>query len=393
MVKFEFYTAGRIIYGRGEFDRIGDLVAGFGHKAMIVLGGEFLRTSGIVDRLAENLDAHKVGRTYYLVKGEPQISTIDEALDEARSAGCDVVIGIGGGSAIDTAKAVAGLLTNGGSALDYMEVIGAGKPLTKPAMPMIAVPTTAGTGAEVTRNAVIGYKEKHFKASMRSFYLIPRVALVDPALTHTMPPEVTASTGLDALTQVIEPYVSNHAQPLTDGLALTGIRLAARSLRQAYENGDDENARDEMSLAALMGGICLANAGLGAVHGFAAPLGAAFPIPHGVVCAALLPHVMAANVAALRKDDPNSPVLTRYADVGQALLGYRMATEDATIDAGIEFVTNLVRDLHIPKLSEFGMTEADIPDLVERAKRASSMRYNPVRLSDEALADILRKAL
>ncbi|NOZ28374.1 MAG: iron-containing alcohol dehydrogenase [Chloroflexi bacterium] len=392
-MKFEFYTANRIIYGRDEFDRIGEIAAGFGRKAMVVHGGEFLRTGKIIDRLAAHLDAHGIGRAYYRVKGEPQISTVDEALEEARSAGCDMVIGLGGGSVIDTAKATAGLLTNGGSALDYMEVIGQGKPLTKPAAPLIAVPTTAGTGSEVTRNAVIAYKEKHFKASMRSPYLIPRVALVDPALTHSMPPEVTASTGLDALTQVIEPYVSNRAQPLTDGMALTGIRLIARSLRRAYENGDDADARDEMSLAALMGGICLANAGLGAVHGFASPLGARFPIPHGVVCAALLPHVMAANVATLRRQDPNSPVLTRYADVGQALLGRRLSTEDATIDAGITFVEELVRALKIPKLSEFGMTEEDIPDLVQQAKRASSMRYNPVSLSDETLADILRRAL
>ncbi len=392
-MKFEFYTAGRIIYGRGEFDRIGELAANFGRKAMVIRGGDYLRQAGVIDRLAAALDAHDIGRAYYVVKGEPQITTIDEAVEEARLAECDLVIGLGGGSALDTAKAVAGLLTNGGSALDYMEVIGQGKPITKPAAPLIAVPTTAGTGSEVTRNAVIADKARKFKASMRSFYLIPRVALVDPALTHTMPPAVTASTGLDALTQVIESYVSNRAQPLTDGIALRGIRLAARSLRRAYQDGEDATARDDMALAALMGGIALANAGLGAVHGFAAPLGASFPIPHGVACAALLPHVMAANVAALRREDPASPTLVRYADVGEALLGRRLSTEEATIDAGIAFVEELVRDLNIPPLSQFGMTEEDIPDLVERAKRASSMRYNPVRLSDEALAEILRRAL
>ncbi|GAB4563685.1 MAG: iron-containing alcohol dehydrogenase [Anaerolineae bacterium] len=392
-MKFEFYTAARIVYGRGELDRIGEIVASLGRKAMVIEGSRFLRRSGIIDRLAASLDAHKIARTYFLVTGEPQVADVDAALQEARDAGCDVVIGIGGGSAIDTAKAVAGLLTNGGSALDYMEVIGAGRQLTRPAAPIIAVPTTAGTGAEVTRNAVIGYKEKAFKASMRSPYLIPRVALVDPSLTHTMPPEVTASTGLDALTQLIEPYTSNRAQPITDALALRGIRLVARSLRQAYEHGDDEAARDDMSLAALLGGICLANAGLGAVHGFASPIGASFPIPHGVVCAALLPHVMAANVQALRAQDPAHPALARYADVGEALLGRRLSTEAATIDAGIVFVEELVEALHIPRLSEFGMTEEHIPDLVERAKQASSMRYNPIPLSDEALSEILRRAL
>ncbi|MCS7220997.1 MAG: iron-containing alcohol dehydrogenase [Anaerolineae bacterium] len=392
MARFEFYTAGRIIYGRGEFARIGELTASLGHKAMVVMG-RHVRKTDLIDQLAALLDSYKIARAYYVVEGEPEISTVEEALHEARDGGCDMVIGLGGGSAIDTAKAVSGLLTNGGTALDYMEVVGLGKSLTKPAAPLIAVPTTAGTGTEVTRNAVIGYKEKAFKASIRSPYLLPRVALVDPALTHSMPPEITASTGLDALTQLIEPYVSNRAQPLTDGMALTGIRMVARSLRRAYRDGEDAAARDDMALAALMGGICLANAGLGAVHGFASPLGAAFPIPHGVICAALLPHVMAANVAALRAQDPTSPTLTRYADIGEALLGRRLSTDEATIEAGIAFVEELVQELRIPRLSQFGLTEAHIPDLIERAKQASSMRYNPVTLSDEALVEVLRRAL
>lgn len=392
-MKFEFSTAGVIIFGRGEFARCGALAASFGRKAMVIVGGDYLHHTPLIEQLASSLDAHKVSRAYATINREPDVAMVDEAVEEARLGNCDLVIGIGGGSAIDTAKAVAALLTNGGKALDYMEVVGANQPITQPAAPLIAIPTTAGTGAEVTRNAVIAYPERAFKASIRSPHLMPRIALVDPALTHTMPPAITASTGLDALTQVIEPYTSNRANPLTDGMALTGIKLIARALRRAYTNGEDAAARDDMALAALFGGICLANAGLGAVHGCAAPLGASFPVPHGVVCAALLPHVMAANVAALRALSSDHPTLARYADVGEALIGRRLSTADATIEAGIQFVTELVRDLRIPRLSEFGMTEADIPDLVARAQKASSMRYNPVSLSDEALAGVLRAAL
>jgi alcohol dehydrogenase class IV len=392
-MKFDFNTAGNIIYGRGEFARIGEIVAGFGNKALVVVGGDYLYKTTIIEQLVVSLDAHKVSRAYYTINGEPDVTNVDAALHDAREGDCTAVIGVGGGSAIDCAKAVAGLLTNGGAALDYMEVVGQGKPLTKPAAPLIAVPTTAGTGAEVTRNAVIAYKEKAYKASMRSPYLMPRVALVDPALTHSMPPEITASTGLDALTQVIEPYTSNRAQPLTDGMALTGIRLAARSLRRAFTDGENQAARDDMALVALLGGICLANAGLGAVHGLAAPLGATFPVPHGVVCAALLPHVMAANVAALRSESPVSFTLARYADVGEALLGRRLSTDDATIDAGVDYVAELARDLKIPRLRQFGMEETALADVAARAQKASSMRYNPVALSVETLVEIMRAAL
>ena len=333
----------------------------------------------------------------FTVEGEPQISTVDVALSEARENGCDVVVGLGGGSAMDTAKAVAGLLTNGGEALDYMEVIGRGQPFKVPAAPLIAVPTTSGTGTEVTRNAVLADKSQAFKASMRSPHLIPRVALVDPALTDSQPANVTASTGLDALTQVIEPYVSNKRQPMTDGMAMTGIRLAAGALRRVYENPSDTTARDDMALVSLMSGVCLANAGLGAVHGFAGPLGATFPIPHGVVCAALLPHVMAANVEALRTEDPQHEVLLRYAQIGDALTGQRFSEETTTvgvaIDAGLAFVRDLVLDLGIPKLSDYGMGSADIPDLVGRSKRTSSMRYNPLVLPDSVLVEIVERAL
>lgn len=388
---FEWVTAPRILFGRGQLERLGDIVASLGQMVLLVRGGQHLESTGVIARLVTSL----AGRPYIMqhVSSEPRVGVIDAMVLQAREAGCDVVVGVGGGAVLDAAKAVAGLLTHEGSALDYLEVVGAGRPITRPAAPLIAIPTTAGTGSEVTRNAVLTYEPKHFKASMRSVHLVPRVALVDPSLTDTVPPAVTAATGLDALTQLIEPYVCSRAQPITDALAVRGIELAARALVRAYENGRDTAARDDMALASLLGGMCLANAGLGAVHGFAAPLGASFPIPHGVACAALLPHVMAANVAALRMQKQRAPVLARYAHVGRLLTQQSIADDDAAIDAGIERTRQLVTGLGIPKLASFGVESAHVSEIVQRAKRASSMRANPVLLTDEQLAHCLQAAM
>lgn len=390
---FEFCTAPRIVFGRGEIGRIGTLACQMGKRAVVVRGGDHLDRSGTMTRVSASLEAAGVHFVQHVVVGEPEVTVIDEALATARESGCDVVVGLGGGSALDAAKAVAGLLTMGGAALDYMEVVGRGQPIDRPAAPLIAVPTTAGTGTEVTRNAVLAYEPRQFKASMRSPHLIPRVALVDPQLTDSVPPEVTASTGLDALTQVIEPHVSKNANPLTDALSLEGIRRAARALPRAHAVGSDTEARDDMALASLLGGMCLANAGLGAVHGFAAPLGAMFPVPHGTACAVLLPHVMQANVAALRATDRQHPVLARYANVGRALTGEAHESDDHAIDAGLAFLRQLVLALEVPGLATFGLERDDVAPLVQAARKASSMKYNPVTLSDEALAACVHGAL
>ena len=279
------------------------------------------------------------------------------------------------------------------AALDYMEVVGKGRKITRTAAPWIAVPTTAGTGAEVTRNAVIGSPEHHFKASIRGEQLLARIALIDPELGVSTPPAVTASSGMDALCQCIESYTSTGAQPITDALALQGARAAAQSLRRAYNDGADLQAREEMAMSALLSGIALTNAGLGAVHGFAAPLGANFPAPHGTICAALLPHVIAANVAALRARRRQHPALARYAAVGRAL-GADEAGDSEAIDAAVqEQCAELARDLHIPPLRQFGIAEKDVPAMVALAKKASSMRFNPVELPDGVLGDVLRKAI
>jgi alcohol dehydrogenase class IV len=392
-VKFEFATAPRIICERGGLSRIGALVAPLGSRVLVVRGDDYLDRSGAITRLESSLAASGLSVTYVTVRTEPTVTLVDELAVQAREAVCEVVVGLGGGSVLDAAKAVAGLVTLGGQALDYLEVVGRGQPITRPAAPLIAIPTTAGTGTEVTRNAVLTCEAQGVKASMRSLQLIPRVALLDPSLTHSVPPSVTASTGLDALTQLIEPYVCTRAQPLTDALALPGIRLVARSLERAFDNGDDEAARDDLALAALLSGMCLANSGLGAVHGFAAPLGAALPVPHGVACAALLPHVMAANVAALRAQQPEGAALRRYGEVAQALLGPRTGDLNQAVDELIEHLAALVRKFGIVRLGHYGLTEQAIPGLVARAKQASSMRANPVSLSDAALADCLRRAL
>lgn len=390
-MNFEFCTSSRVVFGRGVFDRLGELVGSMGARAMVVRGGAHLDRSGVMGRLRDMMAGVGVEIAQYVVVGEPKVGVVDEALRVAREARSEMVIGLGGGSALDAAKAVAGLLTMGGEALDYMEVVGRGRPIDRPSAPLVAVPTTAGTGTEVTRNAVLAYEPARFKASMRSLHLIPRVALVDPQLTDSVPAAVTASTGLDALTQLIEPYVSKGATPITDGLALEGMRLAGRSLSRAFAKGADASARDDMSLASLLGGVCLANAGLGAVHGFAAPLGAMFPIPHGTACAALLAPVMEANVLALRRQD--SPVLGRYATMGEVLTARRYSTADEAIEAGLAFVREVVGVLGIPGLRAYGVGESDVQEVVEAASKASSMRYNPVDLTPEVLSGCLRGAL
>ena len=321
--------------------------------------------------------------------GEPTIPRVGEGVELARAEGCDIVIAFGGGSAIDGAKGIAALLGNGGHPLDYLEVVGEGRKLTKPSAPFVAIPTTAGTGSEVTRNAVLASPEHRVKASLRSPQMLARLAVIDPELTYCLPPGITAATGLDALTQLIEPYVSIKANPLTDGVCLEGIKRAGRSLKRVCEDGGDSAARRDMALASLFGGLALANAKLGAVHGFAAPLGGMFPAPHGAVCAALLPHVMRANIEALRERSPDGESLSRYQTVAAILTG----RSDAAPEDGADWTASLCNSLGIPPLRQFGVTEEDIPALVEKGGKASSMKGNPLPLSEDELAGVLRAAL
>ncbi len=391
-MNFEFSTVGRIIFGIGRFAEIGDIARSFGRRAFIVTGRHALSDAGIVDKLKQNLEAKDVEFFQFSVSSEPTVEILGQAIAEARERDCDLVIGLGGGSAIDTAKAISGLLTNGGSVLDYMEVVGKGQPMTKPAAPFIAIPTTAGTGAEATCNAVIRDSVTNVKASVRSQYLFSRVALLDPELTYSLPPDITASTGLDALTQLIEPYTSKRAQPITDALAQDGIRRVGRSLVKACEHGDDAIARGDMAFASLESGIALTNAGLGAVHGLAAPLGGQYPVPHGVACACLLPHVMQVNVRALAKE-PANPILHRYADVAEWLTGKRLSSERDTIDSGIQFIRELCVQLKVPSLAQFGIKPDDIPAIARQSSKSSSMRANSVTFTQEELEGVLTSAI
>jgi alcohol dehydrogenase class IV len=384
-MRFEFATATRVIFGAGTLREVGPIAAEMGRRALLVTGRSTERVAPLLDALT----AQGVEAVTFTVSGEPTTEVTRQGTEQARAAACDLVIGFGGGSALDTGKAIAALLTNGGVPLNYLEVIGKGKPLTQPAAPYIAIPTTAGTGAEVTRNAVLLSPEHRVKVSLRSPLMLPRLALVDPELTYSLPPGVTASTGLDALIQVMEPYVSLKANPLTDTLCREGMRRAARSLRRAYEHGDDPAAREDMALTSLFGGLALANAKLGAVHGFAGPLGGMFPGPHGAICARLLPHTVAVNVRALQERSPASPALRRYDEVAQILTG----DAGATAGDGVAWVGELCQALQVPPLSSYGLKREDFPAVIQKASVSSSMRGNPIKLTFEELAEILTQAL
>jgi alcohol dehydrogenase class IV len=382
---FEFATAARIIFGAGAISQAGPLAKECGRHALVTTGRDTTRAKRLLDDLRE-LEIRAVP---FAVDGEPDLEVVRRGVALARRERCDLVIGFGGGSALDAAKAIAAMLTNDGDVLDYLEVIGGGKPLARSPAPLLAIPTTAGTGAEVTRNAVLASPEHRLKVSLRSPLMLPKAALVDPELTWNLPPALTASTGLDALTQLIEPYVSARANPMTDGLCVEGIRRAARSLQAAFENGRNAAAREDMALASLFGGLALANAGLGAVHGLAGVIGGMFNAPHGAICAALLPRVMAANLAALRSRDSANPALSRYEEVARLVTG----RSSALAKDGVEWVDRLVSDLQIPKLGAYGLTARHAADLVEKSKNASSMKANPIVLTREELAAVVEEAI
>ena len=385
MTPFEFATAGRILFGSGTRDLLGGILASLGRRVLVVGG-----TSRRHDEWLGPLLAHEgLERADFAVVGEPSLDMARAGVAAAREAGCDVVLGIGGGSGLDLAKAIAALATQPGDVLDHLEVIGAGKPLTASPLPCVAVPTTAGTGSEVTKNAVLSSPEHGVKVSLRSPTMLPRVAVVDPELTLSLPRDVSATTGLDAVAQLIEPFVSRNAQPLTDGLCREGLTRVRWALRGAVTQPDDLAAREAMSLASVCGGLALANAGLGAVHGLAGPIGGMFPAPHGAVCAILLPGVMEANIRVLRERGEGDGPLARYRDVARLLTG----SPKADAEDGMAWVRALVAELAIPPLSRFGMTAVDIPIVSARAKQASSMKGNPVVLPDDELAAILTDAV
>ena len=380
-VNFSFSTAGQIIFGNYSLEKVPDLVAGFGQKVILVTGKNPSRAEELMAKFSPGTDT-----VIFNIPGEPTTDLIEAGVKLARQHASEVVVGFGGGSVVDSAKAIAAMATNKGELLDYLEVIGRGKPLTEKPLPCIAIPTTAGTGAEVTKNSVIKSPENNVKVSLRSNQMYPDVAVVDPVLTWSMPPALTASTGVDALTHLLETFVSNQANPFIDMVCREGLTRISRSLRKAYKDGNDKQAREDMAMASLLGGMALANVKLGAVHGFAGPMGGMFPIPHGAVCACLMTAVIEENIQALRESKLDSP---KYDELAKILTGNEKAISG---DAAI-WASELVAELQIPPLSEFGLTEENFPVLVAKAKVSSSMKGNPVKLTDEQLFRILQRSL
>lgn len=382
-MQFEFATAARIVFRRGAIADLPQLAKPFGTRALLVTGRATQRAEPLLPALAQSGIAAQI----FSVDGEPTVDTVRRGALAARNA-CDLVIGFGGGSALDAAKAIAALAANSGDPLDYLEVIGQARPLDHPPLPFLAIPTTAGTGAEVTRNAVIGSPEHQVKASLRSPLLLAKLALIDPDLTRDLPPHVTAATGLDTLTQLIEPYVSSRANPLADLYCLEGLPRVAASLERAFHNGHDLDARESMSFSSLLSGLALSNAGLGIVHGFASPLGGMLDAPHGALCAAVLPHAIAVNIQALRARDPHGQPLRRYQQIARILTGL----PDATPEDAASYTAALCRRLSIPTLRHYHLDPTQIPALTEKAARASSTKANPLPLTPAELTQIAERS-
>ncbi len=380
-LNFDFTTSKRIIFGCGSVAKVPELLKGTDRKILLVTGKNIERSR----QLTDSLPADKYVK--FTVSTEPTTEIINKGAEFARQNECGRIVGFGGGSVIDSAKAIAALAPNKGDLMDYLEVIGSGNELEVNPLPFIAIPTTAGTGAEATKNAVIHSPEHKVKVSLRSPLMFPEVAVVDPELTLSMPPEITATSGMDALTHLLETFVSNQSNPFIDNFCREGMKRVASSLKRAYDSGNDIHAREDMAYASLLGGMALANVKLGAVHGFAGPMGGMFPVPHGAICALLLPAVMEVNIRAVTEQKLDSYYL-KFTEVAKILTD----NPNPRAEDGIRWAEEMVKYLKIHSLCDYGVTEADFPVAVEKAKSASSMKGNPVILSDDELMEILERS-
>ena len=384
----------RITFGSGGFERVPEVVAGHGRRVLLVTGGRSLAASGRRESLLAGLaSAGTVVVGEVVVTGEPSPEVVDGAVAASRDAAVDVVLGVGGGSVLDAAKAIAGLLRTGASVVDHLEGLPGMRPYDGPSVPLVAVPTTAGTGSEATRNAVVTARgPKGYKRSFRDERLVAADAVVDPDVLAGNDRPRIAANGMDALTQLLEAYTSLRAGPLTDALALSGLEAARDGLVAWHADPDGPaapEARSRMAYAALLSGICLAHAGLGAVHGLASPLGAQFPVPHGAACGATLAAVTAANIGALVERDPGSFALERYARLGRLVARLPETTGDAEARGALVLtLSDWTAVLEVPRLRAFGIGEVDVPAILADA-RGSSMRTNPIVLTDEEIAGIL----
>jgi alcohol dehydrogenase class IV len=385
MVRFDLALPGDIRFGAGRVSEVPGALADFGANRVMVITG---RTTSRADGIRAALNEADMSSMVFGVATEPSIERVRAAVDLALESGCDAVLGFGGGSALDVAKAVAVLARSGTDPMDHLEVIGAGRSIERPGLPCVAVPTTAGTGSEVTRNSVLS--GGGVKASLRSPLMLPKLAVVDPDLLVGVPKPTIAASGMDALSQLIEPLLSQRANPFTDALARDGIRRSARSLHRAYQEGmEDPGVREDLAIASLFSGMCLANSGLGAVHGLAAAVGARLSAPHGAVCAAVLAAAMDVNLRALSERAPDHFALQRIAEVASLLTGRAEASpEDA-----IAWLAELTAAVSIPGLASYGLNQDAIATIVTAAQRASSMRGNPIELSDQEVTEIVTRAL
>jgi alcohol dehydrogenase len=389
ITEFSLSRLPRIEFGSGVLAKLPAIARGFGTHALLVTGAGSLKASPMWPSVTVGLKAQGMSWLHLAIPGEPSPQMVDEAVRTLRTESIDVVIGIGGGSALDAAKAIAGLLRPGNSVMDHLEGVGPELPYVGPATPFIAVPTTAGTGSEATKNAVLSVQgAEGFKKSFRDEKLVAEVALVDPDLLASCPAAVIAANGMDALTQLLESYVSSRASPLTDSLAWGGMKAARDGLLALYADAGDAVARERMGYAALVSGITLAQVGLGSVHGLAAPLGAFFPIPHGVACGTLVATATRINIEALREREPGHPALEKYAQVGRLLSRQGQLDRDAAHAVLIDTLDAWTRELRLPELAHYGVTPADIPRIVANS-RGSSMKTNPVWLEDSEIAAIL----
>jgi alcohol dehydrogenase class IV len=389
MTDFSISRLPRIEFGSGALAKLPAIAHGFGTRALLVTGAGSLKLSPFWPSVTSGLKAQGIAWLHLAIPGEPSPQMVDEAVRALRAETIDVVIGIGGGSALDAAKAIAGLLKSGNSVMDHLEGVGPELAYMGPATPFIAVPTTAGTGSEATKNAVLSVQGVDgFKKSFRDERLVAEYALVDPDLLATCPPAVIAANGMDAFTQLLESYVSSRAAPLTDSLAWGGMKAARDGLLALYADAGDSAARERMAYAAMVSGITLAQVGLGSVHGLAAPLGAFFPIPHGVACGTLVATATRINIETLRIREPAHPALEKYAQVGRLLSRQGQLDRDSAQAVLIDTVEAWTRTLNIPTLAHFGVAQADIPRIVANS-RGSSMKTNPVHLEDSEIAAIL----
>ena len=384
----------RILFGSGAFAQVAGTAARYGPRVLLVTGARSFQASEKWQQLLNRLEALHLSFDHVCIPGEPSPEDVDGAVKACAGKKIDVVVGIGGGSAMDAAKAIAGLIDVKVSVMDFLEGVGPELPYEGPAVPFIAVPTTAGTGSEATKNAVLSKPGVDgFKKSFRDDKLVAEWAIVDPDMLSGCPQAVIAANGMDALTQLIESFVSIKANMFTNALGLSGLAAARDGLIELYNSaGGDGEARERMAYASLISGINLAQTGLGSVHGLASPLGAFYPVPHGVVCGTLVAEATAVNIEAMRNREPGNGALARYARVGEVLLHRHFASEDEALDELVELLRRWTGELNLQRLSRYGLKTSGIDHVVAHA-RGSSMKTNPIVLADDEISSILKERM